>query len=201
MKANTYMPVPLPRLRHLFLRAKYRTWTYVDEDLETIFLSSGPEWKENINILQSIWTRSTSNWNALKHISFVDVGWLYTYEWAEQVGGSTTHRRPFSPSHLPTCDPSVSLSWTFTQQIGGYAKSSGTRNDLDEQSPLMDICDGTAGVGDWPFVREFGIQLEIGDGPKDRAAYEEDMQELPEEWDGRVHYRGDGRSESSSGPA
>lgn len=75
------------------------------------------------------------------------------------------------------------------------------RSEHDEQSPLMDLCNEDARVGEWPFVQEFGLQLGSGDGPENRAAFEEDLQELPGEWKGRVHCRGDGWSGIVSVPA
>lgn len=230
IEANIYNPMPLPRLRHLTLRSEFHDdWDYIDKNDDEVkesarslsqlvlaadFLShlnpqsfslcqpltdpdsdSDPVLAETIDILQSTWTQSTSKWDSLKSFSFVDVTWLNTFERREN--GQPRDYKPFSPSDLPACNPSMSLSWTFSETIGGYAQCS----EENSWNPLEIICGQTVGVEDWPFVREFGFQVEVGDGQEDRAALEDDIRELPEKWRGRVHYRGDGRSGSKSGSA
>jgi hypothetical protein len=103
------------------------------------------------------WKTGEPRWNRLESVRFVDCSWFRDDEDNNAIG-----------FFIDVLSPSISFSWAFSLEYGGYAGG---------KEPL--ICLGQSKVLDHPSVRAKGVDLDIGDRPEDRMAVERDLEKLP----------------------
>jgi hypothetical protein len=200
VERRTYTPFPFPLLRHLFIRLKDDDLLEVEPEemfnrtlsLASSFLSHlnpqslslsfesrlYPRW-ESIEFHQDTWREATSMWNRLESISYIDCHSLMLFHTSGD-GGYRAYA-PLLPSDLPGCTSPISFSFVITDRVGGYLAISTALKEDGLPNPVEEIIDELRPL-DWPSLRELGIQLDVGDREENRAALEEDVQKLPEEW-------------------
>lgn len=197
-----YKPVLLRRLRHLCVRMFDDYDDLADQYTPNLFLSAnflshlnpsslamqlvvGEDRRWQLReIPRSVWFQATSTWNRLRSISLIDIEFPELYDRRHVVDGDQ-HRtyEHLTPSDLPGCTMSISLSWTFTKHIGGHDRATTHRVDEEDWSPVLKMCNL---VDSWSRVQGLDVPVTVGARRKDRAALREDMEELSEEFRSRI---------------